>query len=235
MVSTVLVGGTGLVGSYILHTLINSTSVTSIVAYTRNAGKIQESSPKLHQVVNSDSSQWGPDISALKHEDIPQIFFSALGTTKAAAGGVEKQRKIDFDLNLLLAKAAKEAGIRTYILISGGLGSGGTESSNSFVKMKADLEIAVKELGFERTVIVKPGLIVGNRKESRPIEAIFRGTAKFLGAISGGFLKDAWAQDADVIARATVKAGLKANESTDSELKVWNVEQKDILALGRKE
>jgi hypothetical protein len=46
-------------------------------------------------------------------------------------------------------------------------------------------------------------------------------------------LKNGWAQDADVIARAAVRAGFKASVSKDSELKVWNVEQKEILALGR--
>jgi hypothetical protein len=29
-----------------------------------------------------------------------KIFFSGLGTTKAAAGSIEAQRKIDYDLNL---------------------------------------------------------------------------------------------------------------------------------------
>jgi hypothetical protein len=70
-------------------------------------------------------------------------------------------------------------------------------------------------------------LIVG---ESLPIEAVFRSTAKILGAISGGIVKDGWAQDPDVIARAAVKAGLKADEG---ELKVWEVEQRVILRLGR--
>lgn len=126
--------------------------------------------------------------------------------------------------------------MKTYVLISGGLGgSGGAQSSNAFVRLKAEVEIAVKKLGFEHTVIVKPGLIVGDRRESRPIEAMFRGTAKFLGAISGGILKDAWAQDADVIARAAVRAGLEASKAKVSELNIWEVEQKEILSLGRSE
>lgn len=39
-------------------------------------------------------------------------FFSALGTTRAQAGSLEAQRKIDFDLNLELAQKAKEGGVR---------------------------------------------------------------------------------------------------------------------------
>ena len=106
-------------------------------------------------------------------------------------------------------------------------------SSNAFVRMKSDLEAAVKELGFEHAVIVRPGLIVGDRKESRPFEALLRGTATVLGALSGGWAKDGWAQDADVIARAAVRAGLIAAESKVGERKVWNVEMKEILSLGR--
>jgi hypothetical protein len=70
-------------------------------------------------------------ISSLKPDEVPPIFISALGTTKAKAGGLEKQRKIGFDLNLL-AKVARGAGAKTYVLISGALGSsGGTQSSNA--------------------------------------------------------------------------------------------------------
>lgn len=39
--------------------------------------------------------------------------MTCLGTTKAAAGSIEEQRKIDLDLNLELAKAAKAEGIET--------------------------------------------------------------------------------------------------------------------------
>jgi uncharacterized protein YbjT (DUF2867 family) len=163
---------------------------------------------------------------------VPQIFFSALGTTKAKAGDFQAQRRIDLDLNLQLAKSAKDAGVKVYVLISGGLG-GGSNSRIPFVKLKIEIEDAVKKLEFDHTVIVQPGLIVGTRSESRPVEAIVRGTAQILGAISGGYLKDGWAQDADVIGRAAVRAGLKAAQDETTAPKVWVVEQKEILSLGR--
>jgi uncharacterized protein YbjT (DUF2867 family) len=46
------------------------------------------------------------------------LFISGLGTTRGAAGGFENQKKIDYDLNLELAKAAKNAGTKHYVLIS---------------------------------------------------------------------------------------------------------------------
>jgi len=56
-----------------------------------------------------------------------------------------------------------------------------------------------------------------------------------LGAISTTYLKDPWSQDADVIAKAAISAGLKCLEGQAPAGKVWEVSQKDIITLGRTE
>ena len=43
-----------------------------------------------------------------------------------------------------------------------------------YLKMKGEIEEHVKELGFERTIILRPGLLVGNRTESLPAERALR-------------------------------------------------------------
>lgn len=138
------------------------------------------------------------------------------------------QREIDYDLNLALAKGARAAETKTYVLVSSG--SASATSWNDYLRMKGELEEAVQGLDFERTVIIRPGLIVGPRQDSRPSEAVMRKLATFAGAVSGGLLKDFWAQDAEVIARAAVSAGLQASEREE---KVWVVDQADVLRLGR--
>lgn len=100
--------------------------------------------------------------------------------------------------------------------------------------MKAQLDQAVQELGFPHTILVKPGLLVGTRKDSRPAEAVFRAIAKGLGAISKEWLTDWWAQDVDVIGRAAVAAGMQCVEGKRKE-GVWVVSQSDIIRLGRTE
>jgi len=159
------------------------------------------------------------------------MFLSALGTTRAAAGGLENQRNIDYELNLQLAKAAKDAGVETYVLIS--VAGATAKGLLPYSKMKGELEDAVKTLGFKHCVILKPGLLVGERKESRPTEWLVQQLAKGAGAMSSG-LKDFWAQDAEVVARAAVSAGLSCNEGKQAE-GVWVLEQKDIVRLGRTE
>ena len=98
--------------------------------------------------------------------------------------------------------------------------------------MKADLEEAVKALNFPHTVIVKPGLLVGTRADSRPTEAALQAISKGLGSISKK-LTDFWAQDADIVAKAAVAAGMQCVQGKEEG--VWIVNQSEILRLGRKE
>ena len=132
--------------------------------------------------------------------------MTALGTTRAQAGSFEAQRRIDFDLNLAMAKASKESGSRIGVLIS----STGTSAKSimPYSKLKGETELAFKDVGFEYTIILRPGLLMGQRDDSRPAEAILRKVAGGLGAISSHLI-DFWAQDSAVIARAAVSAALQ--------------------------
>lgn len=162
----------------------------------------------------------------------PQIFFSALATTRGAAGGFQNQYKLEHDLNIELAQAAKDAGTRVYVLISAQGAS--TTSSIAYSKMKGQIEEDVKAIGFDHTVILQPGLIAGHREETRMLESVVRKIAAIAGMISTHYLKDGWAQDADVIAKAAVSAGLKAVNG-EAPNKVWVLKGADIVRLGRAE
>ncbi|KAF2472517.1 NAD dependent epimerase/dehydratase family protein-like protein [Lindgomyces ingoldianus] len=225
MATAALVGSTGLVGSNILSQLLAHPSFSSVYAYTRRELSNPTASTKLTPLSSTDSSTWP---SLFPTAPTPTIFFSGLGTTRGQAGGLENQRKIDLDLNYDLAKAAKEAGCDTYVLISSA--SASSQSMLAYSKMKGELEDKVKDLGFKHTVFLRPGLIVGTRQDSRAPEAVMRGLATGLGKLSP-MLKNSWAQDADVIARAAVNAGLQCVDGKKEE-GVWVLGQKEIIRLG---
>ncbi|KAH7397286.1 NAD dependent epimerase/dehydratase family protein-like protein [Pyrenochaeta sp. MPI-SDFR-AT-0127] len=226
MATATLAGSTGLVGSNILSQLLAHPSFSTVYAYSRRDLPNPTASTKLTSITSTDTAQWP---SLFPRELKPKAFFSGLGTTRAAAGGVEEQRKIDYELNLELAKAAKEAGVETYVLIS----SGGANSTSTlaYPRMKGELEDAVKALEFKHTVILRPGLIVGERTESRPAENVFRGIAKGLRSLTPA-LTNFWAQDASVIARAAVNASVQCLEGK-KEAGVWELGQADIVTLGK--
>ncbi|RJE19550.1 Protein fmp-52, mitochondrial, partial [Aspergillus sclerotialis] len=209
MTDVALIGATGMVGSHILNALLTNPSISRVDTISRRTPAAASAAPqaKLTTFISDDTSRWASQLTSLTPP--PAIFISSFGTTRGAAGGFENQYKIEHGLNVEMARAAKEAGTRVYVLISS---TGASKDSNiAYSRMKGEIEEDVKALGFERTVILRPGLIAGQREESRPMEAAARFVAGFAGKIHSG-LKDGWAQDADVIGKAAVNAGLKALE-----------------------
>ena len=99
--------------------------------------------------------------------------------------------------------------------------------------MKVELEEAVKDLGFAHTVILRPGMLIGKRQGGRSGENVAGAVANFMGAVSKGFLKNSWAQDAVVVARAAVAAGIQCI-SEEKKDPVWQVDQAEIVRLGKK-
>jgi uncharacterized protein YbjT (DUF2867 family) len=157
-------------------------------------------------------------------------MFSGLATTRAAAGSLEGQRKVDYDLNLDLARAAKSSGVDTYVLISGA--GANSKSMFGYIAMKGELEDSIRDLGFKHVVFVRPGFIAGDRtnRDAGIAEVALRWVAKGLGSVSP-MLKNPWAQDGELIAKAAVNAGVQCMEGK-REAGVWEVEQKDIVRLG---
>lgn len=175
MTTAVVFGCTGAVGSQILVTLLATDAFSSVKTVSRRLPNARSS--KLQAIEEGDSSKWGGMISSLSPK--PSVVFNAVGTTKAAAGGVQNQWKIDHDLCIENAKAAKEAGVKTYVFISSGGTRGFLAGYVPYSKMKIGVEDAIKELGFEHAVILRPGMILGREKPKAPfVENIFKNLNK---------------------------------------------------------
>lgn len=170
MMTAAVFGCTGAVGSQILATLLAIDTFSSVKTVSRRLPNAQ--SPKLQALKEGDISKWGGMISSLSPK--PSVVFNAVGTTRATAGGLQNQWKIDHDSCIENAKAAKEAGVKTYVFIS----SGGTRGFLSiyvpYLKMKVGVEDTIRELGFEHAIILRPGMILGREKPKNAfLENIF--------------------------------------------------------------
>ncbi|HET9746045.1 MAG TPA: semialdehyde dehydrogenase, partial [Chitinophagaceae bacterium] len=99
------------------------------------------------------------------------IVFCSVGTTrKKVKGDREAYRKIDFDIPAKLARFSKMAGCEKFILVSS---VGATSKSNNFyLKLKGEVEDAVKTVGLRSLHIMRPSFLLGERKEFRIGEAI---------------------------------------------------------------
>lgn len=221
-----------MVGTHIVSTLLANPSISHIVTLSRRPPRAASTAPqtKLTAFISDDTSLWAPHLASVSPP--PAIFISSFGTTRASAGGFDNQYKVEHGLNIEMAKAAKEMGVKAYVLVS----SAGASKTSSFPysRMKGEIEEDVRALNFDRTIILRPGIISGTRGESRPAEAVLRFFAGIAGKVHST-LKDSWAQDADVIARAAVNAGLKTvdGEVPAGSEKVWILNGDQIIRLGK--
>lgn len=165
----VVLGSTGFVGGEILKKLIDNTSIESITTISRS--KVNIDNEKVHQVV-MPLDQWFKDANNFKGVD---VAISSFGTTRAAAGGLENFKKIDYGTNYNFAKICKEQSVSKFILISTSMAS--ENSMLPYLKIKGELERDIQALNIPNTFFLRPGGILGDRNPDSAhggTEAFFR-------------------------------------------------------------
>lgn len=149
--SVVLAGATGLVRREILSGLLADASIGTVHALVRRPLELQH--PKLTTHVVS--------FSALPRLPAVDEAYLALGTTIKVAGSQAAFRAVDFDANLSVARAAKDAGARCVGLVSA-MGAN-AQPSIFYNRVKGEIEEALTALGFDTLVIARPSLLHGDR------------------------------------------------------------------------
>lgn len=225
-------GSTGLVGKNILSTLLESPDPAKINTISRRA-PLHTPHPSLNAIIEKDNSAWTNHLSTIVSPNSKSTVTSALGTTRAQAGGIANQWKIDHDLNVEIARAAKAAGADIFVFVSSGGTRNFAASYSPYAKMKNGVEDTLRELEFEQTIVLKPGVIMGQREGGQALASAFGSFVGALGRVSAA-LRDGLGQDATVIARAAVAAEELAREGK-APSKFWVLESSDIVRLGRDE
>ena len=146
-----VIGATGAVGKDLVKLLLEDAAFGSVTLFVRRP--VEETHPKLtvHIVDFDRPGEW----SGLLQGD---VLFSCLGTTLKAAGSQDAQWKVDYTYQYNTAKAARENGVRTYVLVSAINAS--PDSKFFYNRMKGELEVAVKQLGFPGCIILQPPSLI---------------------------------------------------------------------------
>ena len=160
----VIAGATGLTGSKILRFLLEDPAFTRVIVITRRSLSFQH--PKIEEQLITDFSKLSDSLS------IPAgaTFFCALGTTIKNAGSRAAFRAVDFDAVVQFGQLAKKSEAVAFLVISA---TGANSDSPIFYnQVKGKTEQALCKLEIKSTVIFRPGLLIGERQESRPAERI---------------------------------------------------------------
>jgi uncharacterized protein YbjT (DUF2867 family) len=201
--TALVIGATGLVGSELLVQLLDDGRFERVIAFGRKG--TGRSHPKLEEhAVDFDAPRsW----SSLVKGD---VAFSSLGTTLKQAGSQAAQKKVDYEYQFEFAKAARDNGVPSYVLVSAA--SADPRSRMFYSRIKGELDRDVQAIGFERVRIMRPSLLGGNRKKRRAGEQI---GSVLLGAASAlGIARKYREIGADVVAKAMIHAALDPEKGT---------------------
>lgn len=156
--TAIIIGATGLVGKHLLQQVLDDDFYSKVKVFVRRT--TNQTHEKLEEYI-IDFDQLAQVQSAISGD----VLFSCLGTTLKQAGGQKAQYKVDFTYQYEFASLAKKQGITSYFLVSS---AGANSKSNFFYqRMKGQLEEAVLDLEFDRTVFIQPSVLQGEREQNR--------------------------------------------------------------------
>ena len=194
-----LVGATGLVGTRVMEAGVGRSDVR-LIALTRREAPMPKGA-RMEMLV-ADPAEWAQSVAAVA----PDAVICALGTTWRKAGEDEAAfRAVDEELVLRVARAAKDAGVSNFVLVS----SVGADSASRmfYLRMKAEVEAAVRKLRFHRLDILRPGLLRGPRgADRRPGERL----GILASPITDLFLRGDRSRFRSIDARRVAQAALQA-------------------------
>ncbi|QXP73818.1 NAD(P)H-binding protein [Tenacibaculum sp. AHE15PA] len=202
--TAIILGATGLTGSNLLTKLINDNRYENIKLFSRS--KIDGLPTKVTQYIGD----------LLKLEDFKADFtadevFCCIGTTAKKTPDKNLYKKIDHGIPVAAAKLAKENKITTFLVVSA---MGANKKSSVFYnKTKGEMENDVLLQNIEKTIILRPSLIGGERKERRILEQIGLSVFKIIQPLFVGKLKNYKIIDADNIAQAMVQLANNKNHT----------------------
>jgi len=197
--SALIAGATGLTGGFLLDMLLEETLYQDVKALVRRP--LDRQHPKLTVVV-ADYDRLAESPDAFQVDDV----FCCLGTTIKAAGSQAAFRKVDLEYVVTLARLARAAGARRFLLVSS-IGANAA-TSNFYLSVKGAAEEAVEACGYPELHVFRPGPLTGPRRENRPGERVGILFTRLLTPILAGRLRRFRPIHAQKVAAGMVGAAL---------------------------
>ena len=161
----ILIGATGMVGGIVLNELLANPVFTHVKLISRRTTGI------LHAKLEERIISFKDEASFKKEVADAEVLFCCIGTTqKKVKGDKAAYRKIDFDIPVNAARFCAQQQIGKYLLVSAVGASAG--SSNFYLRLKGETELAVLSQPISMIYIMRPSMLIGYRKETRPGEVI---------------------------------------------------------------
>lgn len=155
-------GGSGLVGGQLLPLLLQSPHYTRVHALSRRPLPFDH--PRLANRVVRFEASLQAQLKGLQCQDA----FCCLGSTIREAGSQGAFRAVDLELVQEFAQLALGCGAERLVVVSA-LGADAA-SKNFYLRVKGEMEKALAAKRFRSLDILQPSLLLGTRRDLRPLE-----------------------------------------------------------------
>jgi uncharacterized protein YbjT (DUF2867 family) len=155
-------GSSGMVGAQLLPLLLQAPQYTRVHALSRRPLPFDH--PRMANRVVRFEASLQAQLKGLQCQDA----FCCLGTTIRDAGSQAAFRAVDRDLVLEFSQLARTCGAERLVVVSA-VGAN-PASKNFYLRVKGEMEKALEGLRFRALDILQPSLLLGSRRDLRPLE-----------------------------------------------------------------
>jgi len=160
--AVIILGGTGQVGSAVIAELLATSECRQVVMVTRKPTAPR--SRVRNVVLDTGAADFAKCTAALAREILSQGPVSAVSCVGVGSGSArwseEELKRLELGVVGAFARGCHDAGILQFCLLSA---AGSTAHSRlRYARVMGMKEDAVRDIGFTRLAIFRPGIIVGN-------------------------------------------------------------------------
>ena len=146
-----IIGATGATGRDLVSVLLQDPHYTEVVTFVRRSSG--RSHPKLSEII-TDFDHLEKVADSIRGD----VWFTCLGTTRSAAGSLEKQWHIDYEIPARFTEIARQNGVAKAVVLSA---YGAARTSKVFYsRMKGTLDDHIAALGFDQCILFRPGFLL---------------------------------------------------------------------------
>ena len=195
MKTALIFGSSGLVGNQLFNNIIQNNNYHHIKLFVRSESKNNNSKVEIFQT---------DFINLEKHKGsiVGDDCFFCIGTTRKDTPDKNEYRRIEYNIPINVAQIASSNSVGSFVYVSS-IGAN-SNSSNSYLKNKAQVEEELNKLHFPKLAVIRPSLLLGKREKHRLGESIAQYAMKKLSPFFLGNLKKYKPIQAQYVAKAMV-------------------------------
>jgi uncharacterized protein YbjT (DUF2867 family) len=205
MKTALIFGSSGLIGNVLLNLVKKNNNYNKIKLFVRSA--TDNNDPKV-ETIQTDFN----DLEKHKDSIVGDECFFCIGTTRKDTPDKNEYRRVEYNIPVDVAKIAKSNSVKVFIYVSS-LGANPT-SSGSYLKNKGQVEEELNNLNFPKLAVIRPSILLGNRKVFRLGERIGIFIMKTLSIFFLGILKKYKPIEAKNVAKAMVAIAQNHDQKT---------------------